>query len=71
MHWFYLANNIFLTVALIYMFFRGGALLDQGVAKGKITAAQAASHKRWIRPVSAVGAICLLVSVILDLTEKH
>jgi hypothetical protein len=68
---FILANNIFLTCALIYVFFCGSALLDRGVAKGKITAEKAASHKRWLRPLSAVGAICMLVAVILELTEKH
>jgi hypothetical protein len=68
---FILANNIFLTCALIYFFFRGDALLDRGVAKGKITPEKAASQKRWLRPLSAVGAVCMLVSVILELTTKH
>jgi hypothetical protein len=68
---FILANNIFLTCALIYLFFRGDALLDRGVAKGKITAQQAANRKRWLRPLSAIGAICMLVAVILELTTKH
>jgi hypothetical protein len=68
---FILANNIFLTCALTYLFFRGDALLDRGVAKGKITAEQAASRKRWLRPLSAVGAVCMLLSVILELTTKH
>jgi len=68
---FILANNIFLTCALIYLFFRGNALLDRGVAKGKITAQEAASRKRWLRPLSAVGAVCMLVSVILEFTAKH
>ncbi|HVU27713.1 MAG TPA: hypothetical protein VHG71_08260 [Verrucomicrobiae bacterium] len=65
-----LINNIFLTCALIYVFFQGNSLLDRGVAKGKITPEQAASRKRWLRPTSAVGAICMLVAVILELTKK-
>ena len=66
-----LANNALLICLFIYAFCRGNAVVDRGVAKGKITPQHAASWKRWLRPLSAIGAICMLMSLILQLTAKH
>jgi hypothetical protein len=66
-----LMNNIFLTCALLYLAFQGNALLDRGVAQGKITPEQAAGRKKWLRPASIVGAIGMLLLVISEIIEKH
>jgi hypothetical protein len=65
------ANNGFLMCALTYLFFRGNALLDRGVAKGKITADQAAKRKKYLRPMSGFGAVCLLVALVLEVVTRH
>ncbi len=67
---FIICNNVFMMCGLIYFFFRGEALLDEAVAKGKITKHQAAARKRWLRPLSAVGVAFLLFALFYELARK-
>lgn len=66
MKYVWIANNLLLGCFLVYTYFRGHANLDSRVAKGSMTAAQAAYYKRFLRPVSLIGALCSLGVAIME-----
>lgn len=59
-------TNLFLTALLVYTFFRGHRNVDKRVADGLMTPEQGASYKRIVRPGAALGVVCGVIVILLD-----